>query len=349
MHSTRMSIRCFENEPGIDMGKWKKALRILIDIGIVGAMWLWIALLSSPFLSRLFISLKAVPFAAIAIRLPFAVRKHAPQRLRLASVLSSVGLVIYLLVFEVVPRGDISAERVVNGIPFKEIAGTYYYGWGLSNDCAMRITPEGRFFFVRTCDTGVQDWNKGRVSATDTELILHPMMRNVQRPAISGTKTVFLPVKWGRRIYLVSKDKIDDFCWDILWGREPRKRAIFSETYLRDEDWKIPCEGWPSFGKYKPNCVLMKPARARVVRIEDGKTGIVNLGAKDGLREGMMLISEAGPKGGVVVVTVKSVSENESTVMCKSKERALHVDQEFVSRLQSSPSIPPRRPRTSKP
>ena len=137
------------------------------------------------------------------------------------------------------------------------VAGRYYLGDGLGVNCSLVIEPEGRFSFTWRGCLGLYDENKGAAKLINGKLILKPEQPNV-REGFFGTATDFIPVRWGKRLYLVSRDDKKSFCEEVNQGREPRDN-IHGSFYLRRGDEKIEVTGAPSVPKDWQPLLSKKP------------------------------------------------------------------------------------------
>lgn len=240
-------------------------------------------------------------------------------------------LVVYYAAFEHVPRGDVRENQKVNGIPFKELVGGYYHGDGLGVNCSMTITAEGRFYFTWVGCLGVYDRNKGMVKVTDECIELMPKGKNM-RNGFRGTPALFMPIRWSNRVYLVPKDEIVDFCSCVNSGREPRNRP-HGRFYLRRMDWEKQVVGRPNLPAEFQEYLLKTSVSGTIVALVDAQTGIINLGSKDGLRNGMTLTAQG--KQGFMFSTVRitQAGETNSVVKCKWKDSKLAVGQTVTSKF----------------
>jgi hypothetical protein len=240
-------------------------------------------------------------------------------------------LAVYYFAFEYVPRGDVRGDQKTNGIPFRELAGNYYHGDGLGVNCSMTITAEGRFDFLWVGCLGVYGSNKGVVKVSGECIELVPKRKNIQN-GFGGTPTVFFPIKWSDRIYLVPKNKIVDFCSCANSGREPRNRP-HGRFYLRRTDWEKPATGEPNLPAEFRDYLLKTPVTGTIVALRDTQTGIISLGSKNGLRSGMTLTAQGKP--GLVSSTVRIMQtrETNSVVKCEWKDDKLVVGQTVTSKF----------------
>lgn len=122
--------------------------------------------------------------------------------------------------------------------------------------------------------------------------------RDDQEVAPIVTEYALVPVKWGKRIYLLDEKSFDDFTDAINLGFEPRddlrSEPYAGMFYLRDGDERKPVSGIPSLPREWSALLLKNPVTATVVSIygnQQETIAIINKGSRDGLRVGIKLIS----------------------------------------------------------
>jgi hypothetical protein len=306
------------------MSGMKRIFRVVVTV----CAWAFLALVVLYFRTTLLIPLWYM-FLAVAGGSIVLVYRRKRSLLRPVSLTLGVVLLISYFVFEFVPLGSVPENKTVNGVAFKDIAGSYYYGDGLGVNCSLHVTPAGRFSFAWSGCLGVYDRNKGTVTVTGDTLTLHPKKAN-PRDGFRGTPTAFIPVKWGDRIYLVPADQMVEFCSEINLGNEPRERP-HGRFYLRRQDWKKPCTGWPAVGERWTPYLLPQPVRGRITSLQDKQTGTVDLGARQGLRKGMTLTARSGDTYLFSMAEVVSVGETESVVRCLWQDSVIHSNQVVAS------------------
>jgi prepilin-type N-terminal cleavage/methylation domain-containing protein len=169
----------------------------------------------------------------------------------------------------------------------KELAGEYYYGNGRGVSCRLAILEDGRFSFVWTGCLGVYDKNQGYVQLREGYLMLSTLKPNDRR-GFQGTPTTFLPIKWGRRMYLVPPEKMLDFCDKINSGDEPRKK-LQGWFYLREGDCDVKVESLPTMPEPWEKFLLKESVTGKVVRIFDDGKAEVDFGTRVGIYAGMEL------------------------------------------------------------
>jgi hypothetical protein len=204
----------------------------------------------------------------------------------------------------------------------------------------LNIEAEGSYAFAWTgWPPGSNEKSEGSVKMVNSWLTLTP---NKQRIPLGfpSTPTRFLPVRWGARTYLLTKDEIVDFCNSINHGTEPRNSASGSFC-LRMSDWSVSVEGSPSLPTEWAAYLLKKPLQAEVIGMADERTGKLNVGAKDGVRPGMVLDAGQG-KRFPCLVRVVAVDNDTSTI--RELNGLIVPDIKIGDRVGSKLSPEPQKP-----
>jgi hypothetical protein len=208
-----------------------------------------------------------------------------------------------------------------------DLAGEFYRGDGRGVNESLTVDAKGRFSFVLLTDDGQQYRNEGTAKLSDGRLALHPVNPDPHR-AITGTSPPkLLPIRWGKRLYLLAEGEILEFCNAINLGAEPRDK-IYGRFYIRTKldidlvDRRGPPRleavgGLPEIPKECEPFLIKRPLRGRVTEIEDNKMVRINLGARDGIRKGMDLWVQA--ERGFGFVTVVGVEMRSCTAEVKWK------------------------------
>ncbi len=245
-------------------------------------------------------------------------------------------LVIYYAVFEYIPGGDIRENQEIRGIPFRKLVGNYYHGDGLGVNCSMQITASSRFYFTWTGCMGLYDRNKGQIRIAGEFIELIPKKQNIQE-GFRGTPTLFMPVLWGDRTYLVPKGELVNFCSKVNAGQEPRDRP-HGRFYLRHQDWSKRVTGTPNVPAEFQGYLLKTPVRGKIIAVQDnGTTGVLNLGTRDGLLEGMTLTAHSMRGANIFWIKVMQTKETNSVVKCSWKNDKLLVGQTVTSKTFDVP------------
>lgn len=114
-----------------------------------------------------------------------------------------------------------------------------------------------------------------------------------------------LPIRWGRRHYLIRRGELKEFANRINWGLEPRYETQGS-YWLREGDEGIPADGFPDLSEPERDLLIARPIDAKIialgvdherrkewapdaVEIDHDTTIIVDAGRRQGVRPGMVL------------------------------------------------------------
>lgn len=122
-------------------------------------------------------------------------------------------------------------------------AGLYYEGDGRGENVSLMLAPTTGYLFEWHGCMGLYDRNFGRVAVKKGNLHLSFTFPNV-REGFQGIADEFVPVSWGKRMYLIPADDMVGFCNDVNSGAEPRTR-VYGKYLLREDDDNLPIQvGW---------------------------------------------------------------------------------------------------------
>ena len=106
----------------------------------------------------------------------------------------------------------------------------------------------------------------------------------------------YVPVRWGKRLYLIPIPRIKEFCDSVNRGTEPRNDRGWGVFLLRQGDWEKEVTGKPEVPEEFKKYLLDEPVDAMVlsadVRTDTSRrlaTITLNKGSNDGLLPGMTL------------------------------------------------------------
>lgn len=91
------------------------------------------------------------------------------------------------------------------------LPGDYYFGDGLGVNCSLTLTNDHYFTFRWTGCVGEYDRNQGRWEMQGDMLVLIPE-RPKPTEGFSGINVRFVPVLWGKKVYLVDEYEMPGFC-----------------------------------------------------------------------------------------------------------------------------------------
>jgi hypothetical protein len=199
-------------------------------------------------------------------------------------------------------------------LPFakKELVGRYYLGDGLGVNCSLTLEANRRFKFTWHGCVGEYDRNQGRWEIEGDSLVMKPERPN-KREGFQGMNLRFVPVKWGRRIYLVDENEMPGFCATARHAQSPsRLDGIHGNDYVKWNGEKLPpLKGKPTLPERYLEYYEKGPVAAMVIKIEPDGRVLLNKGSADRLRPGMLL--DLVGFSGRIEVKVTSVRPNEAT------------------------------------
>jgi len=216
-------------------------------------------------------------------------------------------------------------------IPFRELVGEYYFGDGTGVNCTLKLAEHGTFAFQWNGCLGTYDKNEGRAAIQNGILQIAPKKPSV-REGFQGTPTEFFPIRWGSRTYLVATNEIVRFCSEVNQGGEPR-HGNWGQFYLRQDDWKKPVTGFPDVPDQWVKFLLSKPVKGKVTELINKREAWLDIGATEGVLEGMILT--ARDDAGVVFsqVRVEAVEKERCRIKCEWKDSELVIGQTVSSRF----------------
>jgi hypothetical protein len=243
-----------------------------------------------------------------------------------------------------VPQIEKSPESTSSPNPkalLATLAGEYFLGTGFVIQSLM-VSPDGRFEFAWAADDGGYYREKGTAEMRDGSLILHLRTPETNRGHGPFPPPKHLPVRWGKRLYLIADTDVLRFCNAVNLGLEPRD-SWWGRFYLRvamtekvkngvEEPSLETAAGLPSLPQQWTPFLLKRPLRGQVIDVLNNGRAIVDLGSQEGVRVGMELLIEDGPA--CDLATVKRVEAHQCTVDVKRLDfGALRKGQEISSKI----------------
>lgn len=209
-------------------------------------------------------------------------------------------------------------------------AGDYYFGDGLGVSVSLVLAPENGFVFTWSGCVGLYDRNYGDVTVTNGVVKLLFKYPNRQG-GFKGIAPELLPVRWGKRHYLIAVDRIVDFTNAINAGLEPNYMFKFGgpswRFLLRRGDEKKSVRGKPNLPNEFLSYILAKPIKARISSVEQPRVehsrrityANIDVGAANGLKQGMELYVKSPPEIFATAV-VTNVSEHSARAVIEQTE-----------------------------
>lgn len=182
-----------------------------------------------------------------------------------------------------------------------------------SNEETLELAPESGYVFTQYFHGVAHEHpERGYFRAANGALLAPQSER-------SEFQRGLLPIRWGRRRYLIPRDKLKDFANRINQGGEPRydEPGFF---LLRAGDEGIQADGFPDLPEPERSLLLERPLDATIVKVgldrarsDEGGDGfdqatmiILGVGRKQGARPGMILHPQGAYWGDA---EIKSVNE----------------------------------------
>ncbi|MCA9254402.1 MAG: hypothetical protein KDA33_02140 [Phycisphaerales bacterium] len=206
-------------------------------------------------------------------------------------------------------------------------AGEYYWGDGLGGNYSLAVAPRGGFAFRQTGCLGVYDQQSGALRlCEDGSLQLIFRISDSSTATETTREVVLIPVQWGRRCYLIERERILDFWAATRAGVTEPRREPHGRYYLRRGDERKPAKGAPTLPERLRNYGLVAPIHASVTEVIGSEVDVdkygrrtlrtrvrIDAGASDGLLAGMVMeLVEPKPRTPVlarIVVSNEHMSE----------------------------------------
>lgn len=193
-------------------------------------------------------------------------------------------------------------------------AGDYYFGDGVGANVSLSLAPRSGVAATWQGCLGTYAVNKGAViPQADGSLLLKYEKPNDQRGI--GFADHVVPVPWGDRMYMLSKEEIPAFASAVNMGGEPRKDAQ-GMFLMRKGDESRKVYGMPVLPPAQRSLIREVPLEVGVVsakRLHDDRVDQfgcryrleLDHGANDGLAAGMDLrMTDGSPYGRVTLEQV---------------------------------------------
>jgi hypothetical protein len=223
------------------------------------------------------------------------------------------------------------------------LVGTYSFGGCTAESSTLRIEVNGLFAMDAHVGCGAPRQHLTGKARIDNGYLVLETSEVVEEAfkIFNIFPNAFLPVTWGERHYLISRDRLLEFCNSVNGGLIPDVRWRDFGVYLRDGDQKKKAAGPPPLPKECSPYLLAKPQHGKITSLIDAYTAVVDIGHERGLRAGMELYTDfpMNFEKNVEVIIV-DVHDNDCIVQVKYPsflERPLKVDNLVHSQLCSEP------------
>ncbi|MGE3822186.1 MAG: hypothetical protein AB7I30_22460 [Isosphaeraceae bacterium] len=168
-----------------------------------------------------------------------------------------------------------------SGNGFAAVAGEYLQGARLGRSWALSILPDGRYSFIWSGCCGVYYRESGSARQVSGHLVLWPV-----KPIEPQLERVFLPLKWGRRSYLIPPERLQEFCDAIIRGDEPRNEPA-GDFFLIGSDDQV--AGTPELPERWANYLRDNLVIGTVIEVVERGRAKVDVGSAEGVQVGSIL------------------------------------------------------------
>jgi hypothetical protein len=205
----------------------------------------------------------------------------------------------------------------VQETPQLDLTGEYYVGDGLGFNQTLILKGDNTFEFLETGCGGIYDQSKGAFTFDNDQITLRPS--EPQKDKHFATKTMFYPVKWADRLYLVADDEMLEFASKYAMGwRGEHYDGRSGSHYLRngiDDNLTQPVQGKPQIpDEYKR--YLTRPFQADITAV-NGREVTIDQGSDAGLFPGTQLRLRERQ---TVWMTVKKSSPTTATCLLEDQK-----------------------------
>jgi hypothetical protein len=230
------------------------------------------------------------------------------------------------------------------------LAGEYLLGDGFVNE-TLNLSVTGRLKYLWSADDGGISHGIGEAKVVDGRLVLKAVIWFPNREPKLFPE--YYPIRWDKRLYLLSESDMLPFCNAINLGLEPRDE-LWGRFYVRfvlsprardgvEEPKLDKAVGLPELPRPWSDFLLKRQLHGRVIHVLNDWRAIVDLGSGAGLRVGMelLVVDETRDKSQSVeasygLATVVAVDAHRCTAKVK-KSRLFH---EFKTGQLASSKIP---------
>ncbi len=164
------------------------------------------------------------------------------------------------------------------------LAGMYFYSNGWSGE-RLEISPNGRFKLTYHMCLG-DDHTYGRAKVVNGHVVLRTYV--VCRVLLPHAPKELIPIHWGKRLYLIPKEKGRSFCDYVnIRGGEPGWSP--EPCFIRQGDDEIRVDGLPRVPKEWEPMLLQRPINGKIIELIGHGRARVDFGYQNGAWKGMPL------------------------------------------------------------
>jgi len=217
---------------------------------------------------------------------------YAPQKMPLVDQLEKKGVISGPFDEAVVALH----RRQPGSLGIADIAGDYAFGDGfVYQRLEVRLPDRYHFKWNRDVITN-EPHHDDRYESRGRCLVVDGVLRLVPEGPFSSDlrelmKNDFVPVRWGGRRYWIPEKERVDFCSIVNQGDVPKYMRI-GPFSLRDVDRRNPPEGRPEVPREWASFLLPTSVTGTITELLENKVAIIDVGAKDGLKAGMVFVRE---------------------------------------------------------
>ncbi len=211
----------------------------------------------------------------------------------------------------------------------KGLTGTWSWSTGRAGS-SLVLAPDGTFKVSRGACLGSSE-AQGTWNLEDKRLLLRCQSSYSRDHGEGGAPyweadartDQYWVVPWGQRVFLVEPSDMDEFVEDVNTNCERGQGG--RARYSREGRGAPPVTGQPDLPAPWKERLLPGEIRGKVIEVVETGKFRVNIGSRDGVKDGMLLFVGGGTKAYPVNLRVISTLDSESTLEIKSNDQKLEV------------------------